>query len=408
MRHREIAAGLDVGTTKVCVVAAEVGEDGTLSILGVGERPCAGLERGSVINLEATIHSVIEAVRACEQMAGISIKSVMAGIAGEHIRSANSTGVIGVSRRDNEITVEDVRRALDAARAVPVPGDREVLHVLPRDYRVDEQRGIRDPVGMSGVRLEVEVHIVTAQSTAVRNLRRGITRAGLVVSSLVLEPLAASEAVLDEDEKALGVLLLDIGGGTTDIAVFLDGTIGHTAVIGFGGNAVTNDLAVGLRTPIEQAEKLKVQHGCAVAAQADPGASVEVPGVGGRDPRRVGAAVLASIIEPRLEEILALALAEVERVVDPSLLAAGVVLTGGTSQMRGLTELAERVLGLPARVGVPHRLSGLTDIALDPRLATAVGLVRHAVAEDCTQKVRRGLFGRGRRPWRDVMQEYFS
>jgi cell division protein FtsA len=408
MRHREIAAGLDVGTTKVCVVAAEVGDDGGLSILGVGERPCAGLERGSVVNLEATIQSVSEAVRACERMAGISIKSVMAGIAGEHVRSANSTGVIGVSRRDNEITKEDVKRALDAARAVPVPGDREVLHVLPRDYRVDEQRGIRDPVGMSGVRLEVEVHIVTVQTTAVRNLLRGITRAGLAVSSLVLEPLAASEAVLDEDEKALGVLLLDLGGGTTDIAVFLDGTIGHTAVIGFGGNAVTNDLAVGLRTPIEQAEKLKLQHGCAVATQADPGASVEVPGVGGRDPRHVGTGVLASIIEPRMEEILGLALTEVERVVDPSLLAAGVVLTGGTSQMRGLTDLAERVLGLPARVGVPHRLSGVTDLALDPRMATAVGLVRHAVAEDFTQKVRRGFLGRGRRPWRDVMQEYFS
>jgi cell division protein FtsA len=408
MRHREIAAGLDVGTTKVCVVAAEIGEDGGLSILGVGDRPCSGLERGSVINLEATIQSVTEAVRACEQMAGISIKSVMAGIAGEHIRSVNSTGVIGVSRRDNEITREDVKRVLDAARAVPVPGDREVLHVLPRDYRVDEQRGIRDPVGMSGVRLEVEVHIVTAQTTAVKNLLRGITRAGLTVGSLVLEPLAAAEAVLDDDEKALGVLLLDIGGGTTDIAVFLDGTIGHTAVVGFGGNAVTNDLAVGLRTPIEQAEKLKLLHGCAVAAQADAGAVVEVPGVGGRDPRRVGAGVLASIIEPRMEEILGLVLAEVERVVDPSLLAGGVVLTGGSAQMRLLPELAERVLGLPARVGVPDHFSGLADLALDPRLATAVGLVRHAVAEECTQKVRRGLFGRGHRPWRDVVGDYFS
>jgi len=260
---------------------------------------------------------------------------------------------------------------------------------------------------MSGVRLEAEVHIVTVHSTAARNLLRGISRAGIEVTSLVLEPLAAAEAVLDEDERSLGVLLLDIGGGTTDIAVYIDGAIAHTAVIGYGGNAVTSDLAVGLRTPVEQAERLKLRHGCAVASLVDPAEMVEVPGVGGREPRAVGAGVLASIIEPRLEEILGLALAEVERMVDPTLLAAGVVLTGGSSQMRGLCELAERVLGLPARVGVPDRLSGVTDLARDPRMATAIGLVRHAIAEDCTQRVRGGLFGKMRRPIRDLLQEYF-
>lgn len=407
MKSLPVAAGLDVGTTKTCAVVAAVSEEGDLSVLGVGERPSRGLERGVVVNLEATIQSVAEAVRAAEQMSGVKVQSVMAGIAGEHVRSLNSTGVIGVARKDHEIVREDLKRVLDAARAVPVPGDREVLHVLPRDYRIDDQRGIRDPVGMSGVRLEAEVHIVTVQSAAVKNLLRGISRAGVEVTALVLEPLAASEAVLDEDEKSLGVLLLDIGGGTTDIAVYLDGNIGHTAVIGYGGNAVTNDLAVGLRTPVEQAERLKIRHGCAVAALVDPNEVIEVLGVGGREPRRLGAGVLASIIEPRMEEILSLALAEVERVVDPTLLAAGVVLTGGCSQLRGVCELAERVLGLPARVGIPLQISGLTDVAQDPRMATAIGLVRHAVAEDCVQKARSGLFGRIRRPIRDLWQEYF-
>jgi cell division protein FtsA len=407
MKTRQVAAGLDVGTTKTCAIVAEVPPEGGLSVLGLGERPSRGLERGVVVNLEATIQAVAEAVRAAEQMAGVKIQSVMAGIAGEHVRSINSTGVIGVSRKDHEIGRDDLKRVLDAARAVPVPGDREVLHVLPRDYRVDAQRGIRDPIGMSGVRLEAEVHIVTVHSTAMKNLLRGISRAGVEVASLVLEPLAAAEAVLDEDEKSLGVAVLDIGGGTTDIAVYLDGNIAQTAVIGYGGNAVTNDLAVGLRTPVEQAERLKIRHGCAVAALADPSEVVEVPGVGGREPRRVGAGVLASIIEPRLEEILGLALEEIERVVDPTLLAAGVVLTGGCAQMHRICELTERVLGLPARVGVPLELSGLTDVAADPRMATAVGLVRHAVAEECTQKVRGGLFGRMRRPLRDLLQEYF-
>jgi len=407
MKGRQIAAGLDVGTTKVCAVVAEVLEDGALSVLGVGDRPCSGLERGMVVNLDATIQAVGEAVRAAEQMAGVQVKSVMAGIAGEHVHSLNSTGVIGVAKKDNEITAEDVKRVLEAARAVAIPGDREVLHVLPRGYRVDDQRGIKDPLGMSGVRLEAEVHIVTVQTTAARNLLRGITRAGLQVPALVLEPLAAAEAVVGEDERALGVLLLDIGGGTTDIAVFLDGTIGHTAVIGYGGNAVTNDLAVGLRTPIEQAERLKLRHGSAIASLVPADAIVEVPGVGGREARRVSAQVLASICEPRLEEILGLALAEVERVVDPAVLAAGVVLTGGSAQMPGLVSLAERVFGLPARVGIPQGLSGVTDLALDPRMSTAVGLVRHAQAEQRTSRVRGGLVDRVRRPFRDLFQEYF-
>lgn len=407
MKGRRTTTGLDVGTTKVCAVIAEVADDDSLSILGVGDRPCRGLERGMVVNLEETIQAVTEAVQAAEQMAGVQVRSVNAGIAGEHVRSINSTGVIGVSQKGNEITTEDVNRVLEAARAVAIPGDREVLHVLPRDYRVDDHPGIRDPIGMSGVRLEAQVHIVTVQSTAVRNLLRGIKRAGMQVESLILQPMAAATSVLAGDEEALGVLLLDIGGGTTDIAVFLGGFIGHTAVVGFGGDAVTNDLAVGLRTPIEQAERLKVRHGSAIASHVPAGESVEVPGVGGREARRVGAQVLASIIEPRMEEILGLAMSEVERVVDPGLLAAGVVLTGGTAQMPGLCELAERVLGLPARIGVPDGLKGVTDLAMDPRLAAAVGLALHGAASARETRNGRGLLSRVRRPIREFFQEYF-
>ncbi len=407
MKGRRTTTGLDVGTTKVCAVVAEATEEGELSILGVGDRPCRGLERGMVVNLEETIQAVSEAVRAAEQMAGVQVRSVHAGIAGEHVRSINSTGVIGVSHKGNEITTDDVNRVLEAARAVAIPGDREVLHVMPRDYRLDDHPGIRDPIGMSGVRLEAQVHIVTVQSTAVRNLLRGITRAGLAVESLVLQPMAAAAAVLAEDEEALGVLLLDMGGGTTDIAVYLDGFIGHTAVVGFGGDTVTNDLAVGLRTPIEQAERLKVRHGSAIASRVSAGESVEVPGVGGRGNRSVGCQVLASIMEPRMEEILGLALAEVERVVDPGLLAAGVVLTGGTAQMPDLCELAERVLGLPARIGVPGDVRGVSDIATDPRIAAAVGLARHGSTCAHEGRTGRGLFSRMRRPIREFLQEYF-
>jgi len=402
----QVTVGLDVGTTKVCAVVAEVDNGDVTSILGVGACPCDGLERGVVVNLEATTQAVTDALRSASQSAGISIKNVMAGIAGEHVRSFQSTGVIGVSRKDREIHSDDLQRVLEHARAYPIPGDRQLLHCLPRDFTVDEQRGIRDPLGMSGVRLEAEVHIVTVHSTAVQNLLRAITRAGVQVDALILESLASARAVVEDDEAALGVLLLDIGGGTTDVAVYERGSVRHTAVLGYGGKAITNDIAVVLHTSLDQAERLKLEHGAAIAARVAPHEEVEVAGVGGREPKRVTTQVVASIIEPRAEEIFALARAEVERVLDPSLLKAGVVLTGGTAALRGLTELAERTLGLPARVGVPTGLKGVTDWTADPRMSAAVGLVLYGAAEGRTRRVGTNLLDRVRRPFREWFREH--
>ncbi len=407
MKAREITVGLDVGTTKASVVVAEIEESGELSILGVSERPCEGLERGMVVNLEATTTAVSEAVKAAEQMAGVPIKSLLCGIAGEHVASRPSTGVIGVSRKDREITEDDLRRVLEAARTVAIPGDQQMLHCLPRGFAVDGQKGIRDPLGMTGIRLEALVQIVTVHSTAVQNLLRAVTRAGVGVDALVLEPLASARAVLAEDEMELGVLLLDIGGGTTDIVVYEAGAVTHAAVLGYGGKAVTNDLAIGLRTPVEQAERLKVQYGSAIASKVPREASLEVPGVGGREARLVSAQVMAGIVEDRMEEILRLALKEVESAVNPSMLGAGVVLTGGTASLREICELSERVLGLPARIGVPSGLGGVSDLATDPRFASSIGLVRYAASEGRTRRVGTKLLDRMRRPFKDWLREYF-
>lgn len=406
MRNRAVAVGLDVGTTKVSAVVAETDAEGHVSILGVGTRPSEGLERGMVVNLEATTQAVAEAIAAAESMAGAEIQSVLVGIAGEHVQSFRSSGVVGVSRKVHEVTRDDVHRVLEAARTVRVPSDREMIHCLPSDFTVDDQRGIRDPLGMSAVRLEATVQIVTVQSTAMQNLTRAVTRAGVVVSGLVLEPLASARAVLENDERELGVLLIDIGGGTTDIAVYERGSLTHTAVLGYGGKAVTNDLAVGLRTPVEQAEKLKLRVGCALASRASY-ESVDVPGVGGRESKTISAQVVASIIEPRMEEILGLVAREVERNVDPSLLAAGVVLTGGAASLPALAELAERVLGLPARIGVPMQLNGLSDLLSDPRSAAGVGLVRIAAEEGRRQRPAPGFLDKVRAPFRSFFREHF-
>lgn len=407
MKAREITVGLDVGTTKASVVVAEVDETGALSILGLGDRPCEGLERGMVVNLEATTTAVAEAVKAAEQMAGVPIKSLLCGIAGEHVASRPSTGIIGVSRKDREITEEDLRRVLEAARTVAIPGDQQMLHCLPRGFAVDGQKGIRDPLGMTGIRLEALVQIVTVHTTAVQNLLRAVTRAGVGVDALVLEPLASARAVLADDEMDLGVLLLDIGGGTTDIVVYEAGAVTHAAVLGYGGKTVTNDLAIGLRTPVEQAERLKVEYGSAIEAKVPRDASVEVPGVGGREPRLVSAQVMAGIIEDRVEEMLRLAQKEVESALNPSILGAGVVLTGGTACLHDITELAERVLGLPARVGVPEGMNGVSDLATDPRFASCIGLVRYAAAEGRTRRVGSKLLDRMRRPLKEWFKEYF-
>jgi len=320
-------------------------------------------------------------VEEAELMAGVKVEAVYAGIAGDHIRSINSKGVIAVSRQGNEITKQDVERVIEQAKAVAIPMDREIIHVIPQDFIVDDQHGIRDPVGMSGVRLEAEVHIVTGAVTSAQNIYKSIERAGLRVIDLVLQPLASSLSVLNGDERELGTALLDIGGGTTDLALFFEGSIRHTAVIGLGGNNVTNDIAIGLRTPAAQAELLKKKQGCAMQALVKQDEIIKVPGVGGREEREVSRQVLASIIEPRMEEIFSLTQREIKRTDYADLLAAGVVLTGGTASMQGMAELAEQIFNLPVRIGYPQGVGGLVDSVKDPIHATGVGLVLYGFQE---------------------------
>jgi len=379
MAETKIYAGLDIGTTKITAIVAEAEEDGDgIRIIGVGTSPSDGLKRGVVVNLEKTTRSIQCAVQEAERMSGRTIRGVFAGIAGDHIRGINSRGVIAVSRKDAEIRPNDLERVIEAAKAVAIPTDREILHVLPQEFIVDDQDGIRDPVGMSGVRLEAEVHIITGAASACRNVIRAAERAGLEVEELVLEPLASADAVLTQDERDLGVALFDIGGGTTDVAIFYEGSVRHTAVIGLGGSNVTNDLAIGLRTPVERAEQLKLQSGCALTSMVRPEEVVQVPSVGGRLDREVSRHMLAMMIEPRIEEIFELGKKEIRKNHIADLLGAGVVLTGGASSLEGMPELAEQVFDLPVRRGVPMGISGLTEAVCDPRFATGVGLAIHA------------------------------
>lgn len=374
--------GLDIGTTKISCIIADTNGNGEPRVVGIGNAPSEGLRRGVVVDLERTVGSIARAVEEAERMAGVPAKGVYAGIAGDHIRSINSRGVIAVSRKDNEIAQADVDRVVEAAKAIAIPMDREIIHVIPQEFIVDDQDGIKDPVGMSGVRLEAEVHIITGAVTSAKNICRSIQRAGLKVYDLVLEPLASSHAVLGADERDLGVVLLDLGGGTTDVAVFFEGSIRHTAIIPFGGANVTNDLAIGLRTPIDKAEQIKIQHGSALASLVGPEEVVAVSGVGGRADREISRHVLASMIEPRLEEIFVLANREVKKNHFAELLGGGVVLTGGTSLMPGIVELAEQVFEMPVRLGVPEGLGGLSANVADPRFSTGVGLVLHAAQSE--------------------------
>lgn len=372
--------GLDIGTTKIGCIITELEDAGKIKVVGVGTAPSEGLRKGVVVNLEQTVHSIQSAVADAERMAGVKVHSVFAGIAGDHIRSINSRGVIAVSRTDKEITKADVDRVIEAAKAVAIPMDREIIHVLPQEFIVDDQAGIMEPIGMSGVRLEAEVHIVTGAVTSAQNIFKSITRAGLEVRDIVLEPLASSYAVLSPDEKELGVALLDIGGGTTDIAIFFEGSIRHTAVIGLGGNNVTNDIAIGLRCPVNRAEEIKKASGNAIAAHISPDEFVRVPGVGGRGEREVSRQVLASIIEPRMEEIFQLAYREIKKTDYADMLAAGVVITGGAAGLENLAELGEQVFGMPVKVGYPtSKMTGLVDAIKEPMFATAVGLVQYGV-----------------------------
>jgi cell division protein FtsA len=388
--------GLDIGTTKIGVIIGEVGPDGGLKIVGVGSSPSDGLRKGVVINIDKTVKSIQKAVEEAELMAGVDVGSVYVGIAGDHIKSINSRGVIAVSRSDNEITRPDVERVIEAARAVAIPLDREMLHVIPQDFVVDEQPGIKDPVGMSGVRLEGDVHIVTGAITSVQNLQKSVEKAGLRVADIVLEPLASSYAVLEDDERELGCAVIDIGGGTTDIIVFVEDSVRHTASIGLGGRNVTNDLAIGIRTPLERAEEIKRAFGTCLRGGPADGEYIPVPGVGGRENREVSRAVLASIIEPRMREIFTLALRELQKNHYLDTLGAGIILTGGCSQLHGAAELAEQVFGMPVKVASPKGFTGLVDAASSPAHATGVGLIQYGLLRRAEGKDDSASPGKGK------------
>lgn len=384
MASNDILAGLDLGTTRTRVVVAESTEEGPLRILGLGSAETRGIKKGVVVNLERTIQSIEEAISRAETAARTEIGSVTVGIAGDHVKSINSRGVIAVRNPDHEITRADVERVIEAARAIALPGDREIIHVLPQEFTVDDQGGIHDPVGMAGVRLETEVHVITGASTPLQNLLKCVRRAGLDVDDVVLAAVACSYSVLTQDEMELGAVLVDIGGGTTDVAVFADGGMKHTAVIGVGGMNVTNDIAIGLRTPLASAEEIKRGHGSLLIAPGSEDVLV-VPGVNGRPERSVSREILNSIVRPRMEEILALAYREVKKTDYWDLLAAGLVLTGGGGLLGGSLPLAEHLFNLPAKHGIPSGTVGFDEEIASPQYATAVGLLQYANQQRETQ-----------------------
>ncbi len=368
-----LIVGLDIGTSKVVAIVGEVTVEGDIDIIGIGTQASRGLKKGVVVNIESTVQSIQRAVEEAELMAGCQIRSVYAGIAGSHIRSINSHGIVAI--KDKEVTAADVARVIDAAKAVAIPADQRILHVLPQEFVIDNSEGIRDPISMSGVRLEAKVHLVTGAMSAAQNIIKCVRRCGLEVDDIILEQLASSAAVLTEDEKELGVCLVDIGGGTTDIAVFSDGAIRHTAVIPIAGDQVTNDIAVALRTPTQYADDLKIKYACALRQLAAEDETIEVPSVGDREPRRLARQTLAEVVEPRYEELLSLVQAELRRSGFEEICAAGVVLTGGSSKMEGAIDLAEEIFHMPVRLGYPQHISGLVDVVRNPIHSTGVGLL---------------------------------
>jgi cell division protein FtsA len=390
----EIVVGLDIGTTKVCAVVGEIGEDG-ITILGVGTVPCRGLRKGIVSNIDWTVRSIKDAIESAQTMAGVEIRTVYAGVAGSHIRSQMSDGVAAIA--GGEVTRADVERVLEGARAIPVDADRQILHVIPREYIVDAQDGIRDPIGMSGVRLGVKVNLVTAATSCVQNVIRCAERCGLTVADVVLEPLASAEAILSDDEKEIGAAVVDIGGGTTDILLYVDGGIAHTSVIPVGGNNITSDVAAGLRTPMAEADRLKRLSGCALGRMVGDEEEIEVPGVGGHAPRRTARRVLSDIIEPRVEEIFAVIRKRIEDTGLLEQLSAGVILTGGAVLLEGIPEFAEEILGMPVRIGFPTGVKGITQLVHGPQYATAVGLVKYgaqAMAEAAAREAAPPTYSR--------------
>lgn len=380
-----IVVGLDIGTTKICCVVGEVSGP-EVNIIGIGTHPSVGLRKGVVVNIESTVESIKKAVEEAELMAGCEISSVYAGIAGGHITGFNSRGIVAI--KGPEITPADVERVIDAARAVAIPMDREVIHVLPQEYIVDDQTGIQNPVGMAGVRLEAKIHIVTGAVTSAHNIVKCANRAGLDVCDIVLESLASGEAVLTDEEKQLGTALVDLGGGTSDLAVFSGQNIKHTFVLALGGDNLTNDIAVGLRAPLAEAEKIKKKYGTCQSINISGEESIEVPGMGGRKSRKLPRQILGEILEPRMEEIFSLLKREIYRAEMEHYVTSGVVVTGGTSLLDGVTDIAESVLGLPARLGKPQGITGLTDVVNNPMYATGVGLVMYGARKQPVKKFR--------------------
>ena len=388
-RRGEMVCGLDIGTTKICAIIGEPGENGQIDIVGIGTHPSKGLRKGVVVNIESTVEGAKGAVEEAELMAGVDVESVYVGIAGGHIKGFNSHGIIAIKNR--EVTQPDIDRVIDAAKAIAMPLDREVIHVIPQEYLIDDQDGIREPLGMSGVRLEGKVHIVTAAVTSAQNIVKSVKKAQLRVNDIILEQLASAEAVLTPDEQELGVALVDIGGGTTDIAVFIDGSVKHTGVLAIGGSHITNDIAIGLRTPTVEAERIKKKFGCAMTALVHENETIEVPSVGGREPRVIHRRVLSDIVQPRAEEVFGLVRREIINSGYYEQIPSGVVLTGGSNIMEGMVEVAERVFELPVRRGVPLGVGGLVDIVNSPMYATGVGLVLYGMRQ--TENNGSGFFG---------------
>lgn len=399
--------GLDIGTTKTTVIVGEITETG-IDIIGIGTSPAKELRKGLVVNIESTVEAIKRAVEEAEHMSGCRINSAYVGIAGSHVKGQNSLGIVAIKGR--EVGEEDVQRAIEASKAIAIPVDREILHTLPQGYVVDGQDGIRDPVGMSGVRLEAKVHIVTGAVPSIQNIVKSVNRVGLDIDDIVLEQLAASEAILSSDEKDLGVALIDIGGSTTGIAIFSEGSIKHTAILPVGGNYLTSDIATGLRTPFNDAERIKIRYGCAVTARIPKEEIIEVPSVGGREDRQVSRQILGRIVEPRMEEILNLALKEIVRSGYEDLLAAGVVLTGGTALLSGINEMAEQIFDMPVRRGNPTGVGGLCDVVNSPAYTVGVGLIVYGskqIAGDSVYKKTGNIFGNMVRTIKKWLVEFF-
>ncbi|MEP4524010.1 MAG: cell division protein FtsA [Alloalcanivorax venustensis] len=398
--------GLDIGTSKVVAIVGQITEEGVVEVVGLGSQPSRGMKKGVVVDIEATVRSIQRAVEEAELMAGCQIHSVYAGIAGSHVRSLNSHGIVAI--RDREVTQADIDRVIDAAQAVAIPADQKTLHVLPQEYVVDNQEGVREPVGMSGVRLEAKVHLVTCAVNAAQNIEKCVRRCGLEVEDIILEQLASAYSVLTEDERELGVCIVDIGGGTTDIAIFTEGAIRHTANIPIAGDQVTNDIAMALRTPKQHADEIKIKYACALTQLAGADETIKVPSVGDRSPRTLSRQNLAEVVEPRYDELFTLIQAEIRRSGFEDMIPGGIVLTGGSSKIEGAAELAEEIFHMPVRLGTPQGVAGLTDVVRNPIYSTSVGLLLYGQRMEKEGRSPRAQAGGGEVNWMERFKKWFQ